>query len=253
MRAVVYFSSQIPASRNIAEYLMENYFVEGRYENAILQDVDTEKIIYELPKTMYDYIIVLSPHKSKTNFPTLCVHTPGNWDSAEFGGEPRTLNIAFGTKMQSILKMLGRLNELGWSVSYECDHHGPLVEKPIMFVEIGSGEIEWNNKKAASIVGEAVIKAIEEDGVKEGFFGVGGGHYAPLFTKLSLEKDFVFCHMLPKYYIQTLDNDTFSQALEKNVEKVENVLIDNNGTNNEQKKIVKKFCEAYGVEMVTFD
>jgi len=139
------------------------------------------------------YVLVLSPHKSERKLPCLTVHIPGNWGKAEFGGKDRTLNIAYASKMLQILKGLKKygkeLEERGWRISYEGDHHGPTVEKPIIFVEIGSGEREWQSAEAGEVVGKAVGEAVKRDEKKEGsYLGVGGGHYAPKFTKLALEE-----------------------------------------------------------------
>ncbi len=203
-----------------------------------------------------DCIIVLSPHGSKSGTPVLTAHFPGNWDNAGMGGNARTLNVAHGMLLKKIIRELDISNQkhgLDWPVAIEADHHGPKAKVPIIFVEIGSTEKEWKDEKAALVVAEAVNNAmhnLRETGNPklETLFGVGGGHYAKEFTKLVLERDdFCVGHICPKYAIDSLEEDTFRQAIEKNVEPVRRVLVLKDGTNAEQKKKVRALCEKYGV------
>lgn len=199
-----------------------------------------------------DCIVVLSTHRSKAGTPMLTAHFPGNWDKADMGGEARTLNIAHGALLKTIVRELGRANDkhgLGWPVSVEADHHGPTAKVPIIFVEIGSTEKEWKNGTAAMVVAEAVNEAMKRhgDGKPETVFGVGGGHYSREFTEMILKDDsFAVGHICPKYAIDKLDDDTFRQALEKNVDPVKRVLALKDGTNAAQKEKVKKLCGKFG-------
>ena len=47
--------------------------------------------------------------------------------------------------------------------------------------------------------------------------GIGGGHYAPRFTDVALEKNVAFGHMIPKYQIEAgnIDDAMLEQAIEK--------------------------------------
>ena len=38
-----------------------------------------------------------------------------------------------------------------YSVTLEVTHHGPLIEIPCCFIELGSQEKQWNDKEAAKI------------------------------------------------------------------------------------------------------
>lgn len=253
------FSSKIPASRNIASELISFGFEqtkegEWEYGKAKLIDTKVDEILDVPTNFEADYFIVLSPHKSEANMQSLTVHIPGNWDSADFGGKPRTLNIAYASKQKILLQKMHEKNrkyELGFNVNYEVDHHGPTIEKPIIFVEIGSSEAEWKNPKAAKVIAESVFEAIAEtqNAKQETFFGVGGGHYAPIFTRYSIEKDMAFGHMLPKYKADSIAEDTFRQAIEKNVEPVSAILLDKKGVNKEQREKIEKLANEFGVEI----
>lgn len=205
-----------------------------------------------------DFFIVLSPHKSKANFKSLTVHIPGNWNIADYGGNPRTLNIAYPTIQKALLMKMHEKNakyKLDFSINYEVDHHGPTIEKPIIFVEIGSSVNEWKNQCAAKIIAETVFETINEktnEKIKkqETFFGIGGGHYAPKFTKLAIEKDFAFGHILPKYSVDSIAQDTFQQAIEKSVEKIDGVAADKKGLNKNQYEKIKKLADEFAIKIV---
>ncbi|MFA5076907.1 MAG: D-aminoacyl-tRNA deacylase [Candidatus Micrarchaeia archaeon] len=260
---MILFSSNVPASANIASWLPglgfertdENKWI---FEKTTLLDTKVQKILDVPTDSKTDYFIVLSPHRSEANLQSLTVHIPGNWDSAEFGGNPRTLNTSFPSLQKALLaKMHGKNKEygLGFNVNYEVDHHGPTIGTPILFVEIGSSETEWKNPLAGKIIAESVFEAVCTNPCKnsessEAFFGVGGGHYAPKFTSLALEKDFAFGHMLPKYRADSIGPDTFAQAMEKNLGKVEKIILDKKGASGEQKETIRLLAKERGIEIL---
>ncbi len=226
----VIFSSSNPASNNIAKRLMEMGFSEHgeHYEWKGHRMADAKSHILEIPTDFEtDWLLVLSTHRSERKYPAFTVHVPGNWDKAEMGGEPRTLNVAYASRMKDLLRALNEKNSLGWSVNQEVDHHGPTCKLPIIFIEIGSSEEEWNNPKAAEIVAEAVMDSIDGKKLYNSFVGAGGGHYAPFFTKLMLESEDAFGHIIPKYQAANIGADTLKQAKEKNVEKVDTLIYEN--------------------------
>ncbi len=249
------------ASNNIACELIKLGFEqkterEWVYRNAKLIDTRFNSALNVPTHYETDYFIVLSPHKSKTKLQSLTVHIPGNWGSAEHGGKPRTLNISYASKQYAILRTLFEKNkkyELNFNVNYEVDHHGPTIDKPIIFVEIGSSENEWKNPLAAKIIAEAVFETINENETQnseqEKYFGVGGGHYAPIFTRYALEKKFNFGHMLPKYKVDTLAKDTFTQAIEKNIESISKIILDEKGLNKEQRENIEKLAKEFKIKI----
>ena len=239
MPLVLYTSNNI-ASKNIAEELLElkpNVEVIDTKAATVL-DVPTDRAT--------DYFVVLSTHKSKTAGPMITAHFPGNWDTAELGGEPRTLNIACGSKIKEFIRAANAAG-VSWPVVLEADHHGPTPGKPIIFVEIGSSENEWQDKTAAKIVAEATAAMLRSSKQYETVLGVGGGHYAKAFTKLVLESDYAVGHILPKYGIDKIDYEMFQQAIEKNVEPVAKVLLLAEETNLKQKEKIRGFAERAGI------
>lgn len=196
-----------------------------------------------------DWLLVLSTHRSERKYPAFTVHVPGNWGNADMGGFPRTLNIAYASRMKDLLRALAEKNTLGWNVSQEADHHGPTCELPIIFIEIGSSEAEWNNPKAGEIVAESIMDSINEKKLYNAFVGAGGGHYAPFFVKLMLESEDAFGHILPKYQAANVGVDTLKQAMEKNVEDVDTLVYEGKSFKAEERDKLFAMAKEIGLKI----
>jgi D-aminoacyl-tRNA deacylase len=255
---IILFTSQNAASMNIARKLIANQdfrdIGENRWERKGVRLIDTRApTVLEVPADFEtDCLLVLSAHRSKAPGRMLTAHVPGNWNEAGMGGDPRTLNIAAASMLKILIQELKKEGDrIGWPVSLEADHHGPTCRAPILFVEIGNGEDEWRDELATEAVANAVAAGLDRYAKGERFetvFGVGGGHYPRMFTKLVLETPLAVGHILPKYAIESLGEDTFRQAIEKNIEKVAKVLIAKEETNAGQKEKIKLFAEKTGMD-----
>lgn len=254
----ILFTDKNPASKLIAQMLIDHHGFKadgadrwkGGYDTAL---IDTKVAsVLDVPTDFdTDTLIVLSTHRSKVPGKMLTAHVPGNWGAADMGGEPKTLNIAPAALLKMVIQELKKEGDgINWPVSLEADHHGPLSKKPIVFVEIGNGEEQWGEKEAANAVANATISAISRYGMEKKpiiAFGVGGGHYPKTFTRLVIETDIAVGHILPKYSIESLDERMFRQAIEKNVEPIEKILIAKDETNLAQKDKMKKLAGSFGI------
>ncbi|MEM3555529.1 MAG: D-aminoacyl-tRNA deacylase [Candidatus Micrarchaeia archaeon] len=245
----IVFSSQDVAGKNIAEKLINQFKFEKKGEKWVkgeleLIQVETKLVDAEqLYEKETDFLVFISKHKSETGKPCLTAHTPGNWGAAELGGKPKQLCPCFPSKLKIVLREMNSLNDLGWQVCAEVDHHGPLTKAPALFVEIGSTEREWQNQRAGEIVAFAVMKMLSSNQTFPAVFGIGGGHYAPSFTKVILEEEYAVGHMLPKYCIDEVDFECFKQGVEKSKEKIETALLDWKGMKKEQRDKVIEFLK----------
>ncbi|MFH2105931.1 MAG: D-aminoacyl-tRNA deacylase [Candidatus Micrarchaeota archaeon] len=252
---LILFTERDIASKNIAEHLMKLGFERKgefwHYGKVRMMKTDVESVLDMPTGFETDLILVLSPHKSKAETKMLTCHVPGNWDKADFRGENRILNTVYASKikiMVNTMKKLAAEKLPDFEVAMEVDHHGPTCKVPILFVEIGSNEEAWQNTVAGEIVAHAVIEAIENNAEWPVAFGVGGDHYAKPFRKIIFEPDNVAIgHIIPKYHLKSLAEDTFKQAIEKSVEKVTKVIVVKDDLNVEQKKKVRELCEKFGL------
>jgi D-aminoacyl-tRNA deacylase len=185
-------------------------------------------------------IIFISRHSSQSGKPTLSVHTPGNLGPAELGGLPRNVSISPATAMRDALIALRRYQVdkcLDYEVSYECTHHGPSLNVPAMFVELGSTLEQWLDLNAAEAVAHAAIEAIAKYGSTQdtAVLGIGGTHYNRRFTQMALDGEVIFGHMIPKYALDYVDSEILNQCVMKTMEKVTRVILDWKGIQSENK------------------
>ncbi len=177
-----------------------------------------------------ELVICASRHSSESKLPVLTVHVPGNFDKAQFGGEDRKISIAPVYEMKSALKgLLAAKIELGlkeYRVSYEATHHGPSLDIPVMYIEIGSTTERWESKKAGLAVAKAIISSINPPKEVLRAIGVGGGHYAPKFTRLGLNTEVAVGHIIPKYATTYITEEMLKQAIEKTVDRAQMLILD---------------------------
>jgi D-aminoacyl-tRNA deacylase len=195
-------------------------------------------------------IVFISRHSSTSGKPTLSVHTPGNIGPAEYGGLPQQVSISPATAMRDALKALAYLKQgmqLDYEVSYECTHHGPSLNAPTMFVELGSSPNQWQDSKAAEAVAHAAMSAIGKSAVSEetAVLGIGGTHYNERFTRMALADEAVFGHIIPKYAVALLNSEMLHQCVNKTLERVEGVILDWKGIKSADKpQLLKALSEA---------
>ncbi len=187
-----------------------------------------------------DLVVFISRHSSQSGTPTLSVHTPGNVGKAELGGLPRTVSVAAANAMHTALQALNRIKQekgLSYEVSYECTHHGPSLNVPAMFVELGSSEQQWRDVTAADAVAQATLEAIADFGssLKPAVLGIGGTHYSQKFTRMALKGEAVFGHMIPKYALAQVDVEILRHCIQRTLEKVEHAILDWKGIRSEDK------------------
>jgi D-aminoacyl-tRNA deacylase len=157
--------------------------------------------------------IFLSRHRSKTGEPTLTVHPIGNFSDADFGGQPKTLVTCAPRMMTHLLRLIKKNlqpTDLEYKVCYEVTHHGPFIKVPTLFVEVGSTEIQWQQKEPASIIATSLLELLTTYQYEEEFpkdipilLGIGGGHYAPRFTDVVFQKKVAFGHLITSYHIDS--------------------------------------------------
>jgi D-aminoacyl-tRNA deacylase len=187
-----------------------------------------------------ELVVFLSRHSSQSGRPTLSVHTPGNLAAAELGGLPRKVSFSPAFAMQTSLKALVHYKEalnLDYEVSYECTHHGPSLDVPAMFVELGSSPDQWSDSTAAQAVAQAAISAVANYKARSrsAVLGIGGTHYNQKFTLMALMGEAVFGHMIPKYAVANVDSEMLCQCRERTLEKVPLAVLDWKGIRSEDK------------------
>lgn len=188
-----------------------------------------------------DVLFFASKHASKEGRPAFSCHAAGNWGDARFGGRPKELCVAPALLLK---KMFIALKEsakgLPYDVTLEATHHGPLVRKPSLFVEIGSNEEEWKKVENADVVASAIIRCMSAKNTDCGkvAVGLGGPHYCSQFNKLQEGGEIAIGHICPKHSLPSLDKSMIIQAWERTIPKPDFFLLDWKGLGPEKQRIV---------------
>jgi len=177
--------------------------------------IDAEKIDEDFEKrnnTKINNIIFLSRHKAASGKPSLTVHPIGNWGKAEYGGEEGKITPTSPKIMTSLLREIKKNQLEGFDVCFEATHHGPLLNTPTIFLEIGSTENEWEDELPAQSLIKSLLEVKYIDG--KNVVGVGGGHYTPRFTEAALTHKVNFGHMVANYGVPFVNTKVLRNAME---------------------------------------
>ncbi|HID71161.1 MAG TPA: hypothetical protein EYP29_00245 [Thermoplasmata archaeon] len=201
------------------------YFIVSEVEHLYLDYVG--ELVKEVVGHPPSFIVFLSRHKSEKGLRSLTVHPTGNFKKPLFGGKERDFSFSEpyyqSFALRTLFKFWKSQNELkDFSISFEATHHGPYLNTPGFFIEIGSTEKEWNRKEAGALLGATVFETLNkwasEKTKKEKrttAIGVGGGHYAPRFSQYAVGKDYDFGHIVPGYACETLDPELCQKLIER--------------------------------------
>lgn len=194
-----------------------------------------------------DFALFMSMHSSERGIAAFTVHPEGNWgDDARFGGKPKTLSRASPSNMLSMLKAVYKKHDQ-LQVTYEATHHGPLLNAPSFFVEVGGTRQARDSKELAETLASAIADFLTADKAEYGkvAIGIGGTHYPGKFTRLALDGKYAFAHMMPKYNIHT---DMLKQAVDRSDMPVDVAVIEWKSLNSEQRAGILHELENIGVD-----
>jgi len=266
MKFAVLYSKKDEAGVNIAEQLKKFFLphipiLELTKESVYSENIDEKE---EQLKNS-DFIIFATKHASKAGKPSLSLHAPGNWRNADFGGKPGRVCKTSSLVLKFLFKKLvENAKQQGWQneITLECTHHGPLIEKPCCFIEVGSNEEGWKNKKAAEIIAKTIADFQNFDDWKNNdknkklisCIAIGGPHYCPNFNKIQLNsEDYAISHIIPEYHLP-LNDSMLLESIKKTQENTKAVIIDWKGCGNseERQKVMDTITKA-GLEVLRTD
>lgn len=266
MRTIFVLSKEDPAGLTIRKVLLEKYPFKcsgEKFQGEEVFNLNNIKLITLKESILFkdyierffdiDLIIFLSRHSSEKGEPSFLVHATGNWnEEAKLGGKPKELSVTstacIREALHTIKKEVEKSNLLGWKIGLEVTHHGPLTEKPSIFIEVGSTIEQWENIEAAEIIAKAAFSAIEAKNTFPPTVGFGGPHYAPIFTKLVLEDLYEIGHIAPKY-VFPLNKEIVKKAFEKTIEKPEIALLDWKGLSSINRKRLIDILKEINIEI----
>lgn len=164
-------------------------------------------------------VIFPSRHAAASGKPCLTLHPIGVphhplGEEPPFGGQ-----AGFAPPPNTRLAPWWRLLHQKWekyaipefSLSLEVTHHGPILDVPALFIEVGSTEPYWPNEEAARLLADIMIEGLGINGTIQSeswsetnkdepvLVTLGGGHYAPKANKLALHPHVWLGHMLANH------------------------------------------------------
>lgn len=228
---------------------------EARLFTAATEPVHCENVDKRISA---DLFVFATKHFSSAGVPALTTHSIGNWGRAELGGRDSTICLTPPSLLKLFLQNLAAVakseNYLG-EVVQEATHHGPFVEKPAVFIEVGSTGKEWKDEKFASMVADSLIGGLGDFAVMEEnsekytpVVALGGLHYGSGFKKLMLETSYAVGHICPKRSLNLLTQQLLQQAINSCYpQKAAAVALDWKGLGSEKQRI-KELLERSGIE-----
>ncbi|VVB83050.1 D-aminoacyl-tRNA deacylase [uncultured archaeon] len=228
----------------------------GNFNFYLIEDemIYTENLNLE-KMNQYDFIIFASKHQSEKGNKTISIHAPGNWRKAELGGqEGRVCKTSALFQKQIFEKLKSNMDKFhikDYELTLECTHHGPLIKKPCLFVQIGATEKEWKDRKAGFIVAKSIAEIIsefKENPYNEVAIGIGGPHYCPNFNKIQLNSNVAISHVIPQYALP-LTQEMVQEAIAGTDEDIDLILLDWKGLGNaEQRKQITDVLDKFYIQ-----
>jgi len=202
----------------------------------LADDLDLQWAASSPTRALPEDVIFLSRHASKSAKKCLTVHPIGNptllADSLpKLGGRagqipppsPRMADLLRAARA----RMKADPELADFTVCPEATHHGPWLESPCCFVEIGSAAEDWSRADAAECWADVLLSTVlrncnkaaklsfgsnaEDDAAAATspvvLIGVGGGHYAPkVWDVVSANPHVMLGHMVSNYALEFVDS-----------------------------------------------
>ncbi len=247
------------ASSNIASYLIDLLGLEA---GSPIKDIrclygdDTRMLCIDGPLVYAEFLdgaidgtaIFLSRHSSSKHMPAFTVHSEGNFsDNADLGGRPRSLSIASPSNMLGVLQSINRINKTGVPVTYEATHHGPFLNFPSFFAEIGGNEDSIENKSYAELMARAIRDSMERNAEYDKVaIGIGSTHYPEKFTRLALEGKYAFSHIISRHNIDSVD--MLASAINRSDRIAEVAVIEWKGLKGADREVIIRELDRLGID-----
>lgn len=192
-----------------------------------------------------DVFIFLSKHRSHSSIPALTCHFTGNFSADNsYGGNPRQIAISYPSLQKGYLKAITAAKHKvpEYEVIIEATHHGPTsLNKPVLFIELGSSEKQWADENAAAVICDTILDILQNgfERCEKVGIGLGGTHYPKKFNNLLLDSKFGLAAVASKHNLEAVDDAMLNQMIEKSIEKVTYIVLDSKGLGRDKDRILK--------------
>ncbi len=226
MQLLIAYQSD-PAGSNMATYITKDMdkdgdIYRGKYFDLVVIPTPAISADWIENKYQYDGYVFLSKHASESGTLALTCHSTGNFSDAQFGGFPRQVAIPHPHLQKSYVQHLWKQkdNFPRFEITIEATHHGPTaLNKPTLFIEIGTTQKEWTDKKLCERVAKIVVEEMSKEPRKHNVaMCFGGTHYPKKFNKELIDGEFALGTVMPKHALDVLNEELFSHILYRNKE-----------------------------------
>lgn len=236
-----------PAGHNIAKFISQKLKKDGN----IYRGKDFDLVIISSPvisadwlEEEYDYdgYIFLSKHAAESGILALTCHNTGNFSDANFGGNNRQVSIPHPyiqkSYIQNIWNARSKFSE--FQITIEATHHGPTaLNKPALFIEIGTTEKEWNDVNLCNSIGQMIVDVMKRQQKSYPIaICFGGTHYSEKFTNELIHGKYSLGTVIPKHALGYIDQSLFSHIIKRNNDATA-ALLDWNGMGKNKQKILE--------------
>lgn len=235
-----------PAGNNLAKFLSQKMKKDGgifRGEHYDLLIIPTPAISADWLEEKYNYdgFIFLSKHAAESRVLALTCHSTGNFSDAKFGGKNKQVAIPHPNIQKKYLQTLWKQKSQfsDFQITIEATHHGPTaLNKPTIFIEIGTTTKQWNDVSLCNSVAILIDKVLSENIPSHPIaICFGGTHYPEKFNDELLNGKFALGTVVPKHALENLDKNMFTHILERN-QMAKTALVDWKGLGSNKQKII---------------
>ena len=236
-----------PAGNNMAKFLSQDL----EKKNGVFRGEKFDVLITTSPvisadwleeKFDYDGYVFLSKHAAESGTLALTCHSTGNFDVAKFGGNSQQVAVPFPSFQKTYLQNLwkNRTDFPDFQITIEATHHGPTnLNKPSIFIEIGTTQKQWNDVELCNSIAQIVEKNFEKP-LQQFPFAIcfGGTHYSQKFTNEIINGKFALGTVIPKHALEFLKEPLFQHIIERNIG-AQVALLDWNSLGKNKQKVVE--------------
>ncbi|XP_047332523.1 D-aminoacyl-tRNA deacylase-like isoform X1 [Impatiens glandulifera] len=216
-----------PTFQNISSFVNKELRLL-KHDNPIVLEDHLDRRWESVTGETVDEVIFLSKHTAVSNRPALTVHpigvphlredeVPPAGGKSGWAAPPNPRIGPWLRLLKSIAESFSLLPE--FEVTLEATHHGPEINSPTMFVEIGSTEEQWKRQDAAQAIallvweglglggGAAVGHWSRKNYQNKVLLGIGGGHYVPRHMDIVMKDGVWVGHLLSGYSLTMEEED----------------------------------------------
>ena len=236
-----------PAGHNIAKFISQELEKNGdvyKGKDFDLSIISSPVISADLLEEKFDYdgYIFLSKHAAESGVLALTCHNTGNFSDANFGGNNRQVSIPHPYIQKSYIQNLwnARSKFSEFQITIEATHHGPTaLNKPALFIEIGTTEKEWNDVNLCNSIGQMIVDVMKRQQKSYPIaICFGGTHYSEKFTNELIHGKYSLGTVIPKHALGYIDQSLFSHIIKRN-NGATAALLDWNGMGKNKQKILE--------------